>query len=310
MEHGESRSGNEGGRRTRRAAGLVVSMLVIVTLAMTGCASTGPGNADGETLRVGVLPDRTPETLRERYSPLVEHLSAYTDREVELAIPESYEELLEWFHEGRVKLAWFGGLTFLQAERRSGARALVMRDVDLRFTSDFLVARSRPERSLEEYTGATLAFGPFLSTSGHLMPRDHLQRTGIDPETFFTDVRHSTGHDQTALWVQEGQVDIGVVNSIVVESMFRDGSLSAGLVQVLQATPPYRNYVWAVAPDLPASIRTDLQDGFLALQMSIPEQAKILEAQGAEGYVPANRSDYDDLRRAAAALGLLDGKDS
>ncbi len=281
-------------------------MLGILALAATGCPSPEPSDPADRTLRVGVLPDQTSDVLRKQYGPLIEHLSAYADREIELALPVSYEELLDWFDEGRIQLAWFGGLTFLRAESRSGAQALVMRDTDLKFTSDFLVARSRQERSLQEFAGATLSFGPALSTSGHLMPRYFMQQDGIDPEALYGEVRHSTGHDQTALWVQGGAVDIGAVNSVVVESMLRDGSLSSDLVRVLQTTTPYRNYVWAVRPDLAPNLRTALQDGFLALQMRVPEQAAILTALGSGGYIPATRSDYDELRRAALLMGLLD----
>ncbi len=284
-----------------------VSILVFVALAVTGCASTEPGDSVDGKLRVGVLPDQAPEMLLEQYSPLVEHLSAHTGREIELLLPTSYEELLNWFHEDRIQLAWFGGLTFLSAERKSDARALVMRDVDLKFTSEFLVARSRRENSLQEFVGARLAFGPTLSTSGHLMPRYFMKKEGIIPETLYAEVRYSTGHDQTARWVQDGEVDIGAVNSIVVESMFDDGTLSADLVRVLQTTTPYRDYVWAVRSDLAPSLRNALQDGFLALQMNDPEQAEILRALGTGGYVPATRSDYDDLRHAAVLMGLLEG---
>ena len=278
--------------------------LVIVAVATAACGVSEPPYSFDGRVRVGVLPDRDPDELRGRYRPLIEYLAASTGLEFELVIPESYDELLEWFHQDRIQLAWFGGLTYLRAERRSGALALVMRDVDLKFTTDFLVASSRKELSLREFVGATLSFGPALSTSGHLMPRFHLYQEGIEPETFYRHVRHSDGHDQTVDWVQNGHVDLGAVNSVVVESMFREGRLSLDRVRVLQTTQPYRNYVWAVRPDVPAATRSALQNAFLALEESVPEHAVILDRQGAQGYVPASQDDYDQLRHAAKVLGL------
>ncbi|MCP3979093.1 MAG: phosphate/phosphite/phosphonate ABC transporter substrate-binding protein [bacterium] len=249
-----------------------------------------------------MLPDQDTPMLREQYAPLIEHVAESTGLEIEFSIPETYEQLVDWFHEDRIQLAWFGGLTFLHAERRTGARALVTRDVDLEFTTDFLVSRSRVEPSLQEFAGETFAFGPPLSTSGHLMPRYDLGTEGIEPESFFGDVLYSDGHDQTARWVSDGRIDVGAVNSVVVESMFREGRLSADRVRVLRTTPPYRNYVWAIRPDVPPAIRVALVDAFLGLDASIPAHAAILSRLGARGFVPASHADYEELRRAMLAI--------
>ncbi len=285
----------------------ILALLLPLALAVTGACSPSPGSASPppERIRVSVLPDQEADVLREQYAGLVAHLAAETGLDVEFILSDDYDDLLERFDRAEIDLAWFGGLTFLRAEQRSGATPLVMRDVDQSFTSDFLVAQDSPAQSLHDLAGATLAFGPRLSTSGHLMPRAHLERLQLVPETHFSSVSHSSGHDETARLVQDGSVTVGAVNSIVVEAMLEDGRLSPGSVRVLDQTPPYRNYLWAVHPELHSMTRTALRDAFMELQAQKPSHADILHRQGAGGYVPVSRSDYDALYSAAMSAGLL-----
>lgn len=276
-------------------------------LAVVGCPAPHTESVPDEAqlLRIGVLPDQAREALELRYKPLVRYLENSVGIPAELLIPETYTDLLELFDQRQVDLVWFGGLTFVRAERASQAEPLTMRDVDLEFTTDFVVRQGATGSSIEDFVGQTFSFGPRLSTSGHLMPRFFLKRRGIEPEATFDVVLHSAGHDETLAWVRDGRVDIGAANSVIVEALLRSGSFSHEEVRVLGRTPPYKNYVWAVQPSLDRTLRESLLDAFLALDKRIPEQRALLDALGAGGFVPASRSDYDDLRMAAEELELL-----
>jgi phosphonate transport system substrate-binding protein len=256
-------------------------------------------------LRVGVLPDQSQVELESRYEPLIAYLQQSLGREVELLVPTSYADLLDVFDQGLLDLAWFGGLTFTRAVNRSGAVPLVMRDIDLEFTSVFLVPRLAEGHELHDFGGKSLAFGPSLSTSGHLMPRHHLVDQGIDPEAFFSDVRHSAGHDQTASWVQAGQVALGAVNSLVLETMIQDGRLDRDRVRVLDRTAPYQNYVWVVPAELDQDGLVRLRDAFLELDRTLPEHERVLAALGAGAFLPASSAQFDGLREAARLVGPL-----
>lgn len=273
-------------------------------LAVTLCACADDEPYTPDVIRMGVLPDQSQPGLATRYGPLVSYLQDATGLTIELSIPVDYEQMLDEFDAGRIHVANFGGVTFTQAEQRSGAIPLVMRDVDLQFVSCYLVRESDPRRSVAEFEGETFSFGPRLSTSGHMMPRHFLKVGGITPEDFFASVRHSTGHDETADWVRDGTISIGVANCVIVQSLFSDAAYAESL-RILETTPPYGNYVWAAQPSLDASITTLLTDAFLALDPSTPEHLELLRAQGANGYVPAGRDDFEDVRAAAREAGQL-----
>jgi phosphonate transport system substrate-binding protein len=88
-----------------------------------------------EIIRVGVLPDDSKEGLVSKYIPLLDYISDKTGMAYELNIPEDYDELLKWFHEKKIDMAWFGGYSFVKAMREDNANPIVMRDIDEKFYS-------------------------------------------------------------------------------------------------------------------------------------------------------------------------------
>ncbi len=271
-----------------------------------GCAlACGRAEIETRQIRVSVVPGASEQALRERYASLVTYLGETTGYEVLLSVPTDYQQLLDDFDADRVDLAWFGGLTFAQAHARSGAEPLVTRDTDVAFTSEFIAIGSGSAGPLEEWRGRRFAFGPPLSTSGHLMPRSFLEGRGIVPEEFFSTVRHSRGHDETVWWVREGVVDLAAVNSAALRSMIADGKLAPDALRTIEVTTPFQNYVWSTRAGLPQATRLALRDAFLALDPSEPEHAAILRDMNAGGYLPIEASRYERLESVAAALGLL-----
>lgn len=288
--------------RTILSLALMLSLLCL----LVACSPAEPVPAESLTqLRVGVLPGDTPKSLRERHEPLVEYLSQELNLAAELIVPDDYASLVDLFRNGELDLAFFGGLTFVQASRQAGAVPLVMGDSDTRFTSYFLVHGSNAGRTLESFRGASFSFGPESSTSGHLMPRFFLREKEMDPEVFFGDVRYAGSHDTTAYWVRDGKVDLGVAGADIIDTMLRDGRLQEGDVHILWQSPPYSNYVWAVQSDLGAEWQIKIRDAFLQLSPEVDEHSKILSLQNAGGFLPAGQQDFARLENIAGQLNLL-----
>lgn len=281
-------------------------LVFLACLSLLGCSGerADPLTAAGQIV-VAVLPDQSKDALLTRHTPLLDYLENTTSLDMELLVPRDYEDLVDQFDAGHVDLAWFGGLTFTQAEEKSRAVPLAFRDIDSRFTSCYLTRSADTRLTVREFEGQRFSFGPQLSTSGHLMPRYFLEGEGLLPEQFFASIRHSAGHDQTAGWVNDGTVDLGVANCVIVQSLFENGSLSNDDVRIIETTPPYSDYVWAVKPSMDQRTRTILLDAFMALDATDPHHRTILRSQGANAYLPAAPRDFDLIRRAAKRSGLV-----
>jgi len=182
---------------------------------------------------------------------------------------------------------------------------LVMRDIDMRFVSYFLVRPGDPAQTIMDLRGRKLSFGSRLSTSGHLMPRYFLKEMGIRPEKFFGEVRYSGSHDQTAAAVLNQEADVGVANSQVIDDMLQTGRLRPNSLRILWRTPPYPDYVWAVSKNLDENLRDQILQTFLDLSQADVGQREILAHQGASFFLPADAEDFVPLERIAEEMGLL-----
>jgi len=278
-------------------------LIFCLIFVVTACAEEQ--HRERASLRAGVLPDKSAELLRDEFQPLIDYLAIQTGKDIELVVPETYEHLLALFASGEVDLAFFGGLTFLQAQATSGAVPLVTRDVDARFTSVFFAQNNDAGTKISDFGGRNFGFGSNLSTSGHLMPRYYLQTLGLAPEKFFASVSYTGAHDKTGWAVADGTLDLGVANSLVIKRMLESGALDKDKVKIIWETPPYTDYVWAIHGDFSSSLRENLQEAFLQLSMVDDYGRAILEKQGAKSFLPVRHEDFMKLRELAAEMGLL-----
>jgi phosphonate transport system substrate-binding protein len=281
--------------------------LFVAALVLVALYACEPAGEVLTVLRIGVLPDQSKDALERRYTPLFEHISATIGIKYELMVPRDYDHLLELFHEKKVDLAYFGGLTFLKARLADDAIPIATRDVDSRFVSYFLVRTDNAAMSLQDLDRRVLAFGPKLSTSGHLMPRHFMQQNGLIPERHFAEIIYTRGHDETAYLVHDGLADVGAVNALIAEAMFADGRLSRDAFRIISRTPPYPDYVWTMRPGIAMETRELVQDAFMSLSVYDTTHAAVLGKIGARSFLPISPKDYDVLAEIAMNLGLLGG---
>ena len=284
-------------RSSRSAAVLifVVALFVLLLLAINHDRGKSNIAVVPETLRIGILPDQDPETLQRRFTPILEYLSVALQIPCELRIPESYEHMLELFHKDEIDLGYFGGYSFVNARQRDRAVPLVMRRIDTRFTSLFLVHAKSTAQKMEDLQGKRIGFGSPLSTSGHLMPRYFLRQMKMEPEEYFSHVAYSGAHDKTVYWVRDGVIDVGAANASTVRSMLGRNLIGSDEIRILWETPPYADYVWAIKPAIDENIRRNIRDAFLELSPDVEEHKAILEALNASGYVPADTEFFSNL---------------
>lgn len=270
----------------------------IVALAAAHANPTQINIKTPQTLRFGVLPDSSPEIIKHRFYRLLHYLEHETDLRIELTIPKNYRDLVHQFKAKKIDMAFFGGYTFVITQNETNAVPLVIRDIDLKFSTVFLTRSDNLKQDIEDFEGARLSFGDPLSTSGHIMPRAFLRERNIHPEDFFSEIRYSGGHDTTVYWVRDGLVDIGAVNSDIMRNMIKDGRLNDNDVRILWETPAYTNYVFAIQPDFKQKLRTRLLDSFLTLTPRIPAHKQILSSLGASSFLPASNEDFKVLHQA------------
>jgi phosphonate transport system substrate-binding protein len=256
--------------------------------------------------KVTAIPDEAPTELARKAAPLVKYLEKTLGMKVEFTPVTDYAASVEALANKQVDLAWYGGFPFVQANVRSGGKAipLVQREEDAKFRSVFIT--SDPSiKALADLKGKNVSFGSQSSTSGHLMPRSFLLQANIDPDKDFKRVAYSGAHDATIAAVAAGKVDAGAVNISVWEKFVADGKVDTSKVKVFYTTPGYFDYNWTVHADMPAAQREKLTQAFLALDKTTPEGKEILELQRATRFIPTKVDNYKGIEQAARSAGLL-----
>ncbi len=286
---------------------------LVITFGLLGCGdSTPPAEPTPEkVLRFSAIPDQNSTETREKLAPLTAHLSERLGVKLEYVPARDYQAAVEMFKNGDVQLAWFGGLTGVQARRAvAGARAIAQGESDPRFYSYFIAHRDsglEPSEEFPQGLGAlSFTFGSESSTSGRLMPEYFLrQATGVGPEEFFTQpVGFSGSHDRTVEWVESGQFQAGVVNYSVYDKRVAAGDTDPETVKVIWKTPFYADYNWTVRPDVDEQFGAGFIDRLQQALVAIDDPA-LLTALPRERLIPATNEDFAGILQVAEALDML-----
>lgn len=285
---------------SRRRALQVAAAAIVLSLNMGAVALAQP------VLRVTAIPDESPTELARKAGPLMKYLESRLGMKVEYTPVSDYAAAVETLANKQVDLAWFGGFTFVQAQVRSGGKAvpLVQREEDEKFRSVFITAEPGIQ-SLADLKGKTLSFGSASSTSGHLMPRSFMLDARIDPDKDLKRVAFSGAHDATIAAVAAGKVDAGALNISVWEKFVADKKVDTSKVRVFYTTPAYFDYNWTVHADMPAALKDKLTRAFLDLNKNTPEGREVLELQRATRFVATQATNYKGIEAAARSAGLL-----
>ena len=259
-----------------------------------------------QVFKVTAIPDESPTELARKAAPLVKYLEKTLGMKVEFTPVTDYAASVDALANKQVDMAWYGGFTFVQANIRSGGKAvpLVQREEDEKFRSVFIT--SDPSvKTLADLKGKNVSFGSQSSTSGHLMPRAFLLDAKIDPDKDFKRVAYSGAHDATIAAVAAGKVEGGALNISVWEKFVADKKVDTDKVRVIYTTPGYFDYNWTVHADMPVALRDKLTKAFTDLNRNTPEGKEILELQRATRFIPTKAENYKGIEQAARNAGLL-----
>jgi phosphonate transport system substrate-binding protein len=259
-----------------------------------------------QVFRITAIPDESPTELARKAAPLVKYLESKLGMKVEFTPVTDYAAAVETLVNKKVDMAWFGGFTFVQANARSGGKAipLVQREEDEKFRSVFITGDAGIQ-SLADLKGKDVSFGSQSSTSGHLMPRSFLLQAGLTPEKDFRRVAYSGAHDATIAAVASGKVQAGALNISVWDKFVADKKVDTTQVRPFYTTPAYYDYNWTVHADMPAALREKLTQAFLSLSRDTAEGKEILELQRATRFVSTKAENYKGIEAAARSAGLL-----
>ena len=267
--------------------------------------------ATAQTFTFTAIPDQNESRLVSRFGKVADYLEQRLDTNVKYVPVKSYAAAVTAFRNNEVQMAWFGGLSGVQARRLvPDSRAIAQGAEDREFRTYFIAHEKAGLEPVEEFpeqmAGKTFTFGSKGSTSGRLMPeyyiREHFSKP---PEDVFERVGFSGDHSRTIALVDSGAYALGAVNFKVWQTAVEEGKVNTDRVKVVWKTPPYPDYHWVMRGDADDRFGSGFTGRVRDILLNLDDRA-ILQAFPRSAFVPASNADYQPIRRTAHQIGLLD----
>ena len=251
---------------------------------------------------------------------LKRELEGHTEHQVDVVVPEDYDQSITALCEGVADGAWLSTPAYVLCHEQCGAGATFK--VERRGRTDQVAqilvqadarrqAREvQPIRSLDDLEDKSVAFVDPLSTTGYLIPKTLFLKKDIAlGEELFVG-----GDDRAILALYRGEVDVAAT---YWQPIRRDGSVGDARAELLNLYPdiveatkvlrlsePIPNAPIVFRPGLSPSLRRELVAAFVALSTSEETMVAFREASGVTGFVPTSDASYDVVREIGERLEL------
>ncbi|WP_227394912.1 phosphate/phosphite/phosphonate ABC transporter substrate-binding protein [Jeotgalibacillus aurantiacus] len=296
-------------KRFLTAAALSTAMILAACGNAEDSEDSDQRSSDEEAFTIGVIPAQTEGEMEGAMNKLQDILTEELGRETKIDVYPDYNGVVEAMNYDQIDMAYLGPLTYVIAQERSDAKAIITQLVDGEpFYHSYIITHTDEsyetiEDLLNDPAAVDFAFGDPNSTSGSLIPSIELQDRGVyesEDDYDFNTVRFTGSHDATALAVQNKQVTAGAIDSAIYNQLIESGKIDESQLKVIWESEPLFQYPWAVTAGTDEETIQTLQDAFLAI-----EDPEILDAFGASGFTEATPEDYNSILDAAEKQGIL-----
>jgi phosphonate transport system substrate-binding protein len=244
----------------RRLAGVLIVWLALSLPVSARQPEPPPANA--VPLTFGILPIGGPSESLESWKPMLDDLGRSLQRPVRSISVSTYEGISEAIGEQRVDIAFLSGRLALDAVTRKSMQVvaqLTRGDGTKGYYAVLLTRSDSPLRTLNDLYARPghwrYARGEALSVSGYLVPETQLfAGRGLDSDTFFANV-HIDNHQNNALAVANGEVDVATNNTADLERFAQHFPEQSARLRELWRSTLVPHAVIVVRRDLPADLR-------------------------------------------------------
>lgn len=257
------------------------------------------GAADKNQLTICVHPYKSSTLLYQSFTPLAEYLSEKLGEPVTVHIATDYETHIETIGTSKFGIGYMGPASYIKLVERYGKKRILGRqaiDGKPYFQGKIIARKDSEITGLTDLSGKRFAFGDPNSTMSHLVPRYMLQEAGIKVEDL-AEYRFLGNHTNVALGVLSGDFDAGAVKE---EAFF---NYEPRGLKAIATTPPLSEHLFVASDNLPESTFLQLQSALLEAHQSETGLGAIHAIKSnISAFVPAQDSDYDNLRVILSAL--------
>jgi len=282
-------------RTNMRVIGALVAatLATLVTLDLARAA---------DVLNMGLVPSEDPRVIMNDNKVLLETLETSLQIKIKPFIATDYNGVIEALRSKKLDVALLGPFSYALATSVADVEAFALLETERQGATYHSIIIARPDHGingLKDLAGKTFAFVDPGSTSGFLFPKAGLIKAGYDPDTYFSRVIFSGGHDASAIAVQNGKVDAAAIADALLETAYNRGMLKKDEVSVIWTSEAIPGPPIVYRRDLPEDLKAKIRAAFAQIR-DVPWGPKTRIKR----WVPAKDADYDVIRETAKLLNL------
>ena len=282
--------------------------------------STARAQAMPAELVIAAAPAENSSGTVDRYTPLANYIARQTGVKTTLRVASDYAAVIEGQKAGNIHIGYYGPGSYVRAHQQSNGNAVAFTTTRSKagavgYYAVGYVRADSPYKSIQDLKGRKLGLVDPNSTSGNFAPRFFLDKAGINPDTFFSNVNFTGSHENAVIALMNGTVDIAMnwwnadgdsnFDRMVTKGMAKKSDVRIAWKSDLLAGSPY-----AMLASLPADLKKKIEDAFYNMHINDRALLDRIEDGQTEAFVKVSHADYLDTANMLKFIDALRRKSS
>jgi phosphonate transport system substrate-binding protein len=282
-----------------RTLGLLGVAALVVLALVTGAPAQDASWP--KELTFALLSTENAAEVTRRWGPIVAQLEKDLRVKVKSVTATDYRGTIEALKFKKAEIGHLGPKSYVEAATNNYANVepvaqLQLANGSLGYRSCLIVHADSDMFSPEDTIGKTFAFNDPNSTSGYLVPSSFfMTEMGVDPQKHFSKVIFSGSHEASILAVANRKVEVASTNLPDLQQLTRESKVPRGALRVIWVSKLIPNDPVVVRKDLPANLKSAIQESLVSMKSRNPEAFKEIGAW-VGSFVPADDARYQVIR--------------
>src|SRR5262245_694708 len=282
----------------RNVKTVMAAMLVVLALAASARAQDPSWPKE---LTFALLSTENAAEITRRWNPIIAQLEKDLRVKVRSVTATDYRGTIEALKFKKAEIGHLGPKSYVEAATNNYANVepvaqLQLANGSLGYRSCLIVHADSDIFSPEDLAGKTFAFNDPNSTSGYLVPSAFfMMEMNIDPQKHFSKVIFSGSHEASILAVANRKVEVASTNLPDLQQLTRENKVPRGGLRVIWVSRLIPNDPIVIRKDMPASLRSAIQESLVSMKSKSPETFKEIGAT-VGGFVVADDGKYQVIR--------------
>lgn len=292
---------------------LFLSIAAVATL-IPLTAFALPDGSEEDPLRVLMVPaDTGTNDITKDYGPVFQGITDNYGIYFDIKAGASYAAVVEGMCNDKADIAWFGAVTYGQANDKCGVDLLAI-DVkkgDASYYSGIFVRKDSGIKTIADLKGKSVAFGSPSSTSSFNFPVAMIIAADVDPVKDLGKVIIAGSHSASLAALSEGKVDAAAASYNSFGKAAKKGAIDPAKFMSLAKSQPIPNPPLAMNTGLTPELKAELRKAFGEIHTKIdPSKIRGYGGKQVDRYHTAfdEQKIFDALKKLNAVTKTLKGE--